>query len=510
MPTLIRPLLFCCLVAVATSSAAQGNPGGRGAEARPGVDFDRMTRIEREDFGVAPSRDLHRGAMHGPTPASIPGGQVITTQGLVALAQRRDVAVAVIDVLGQPEQLPNAIAGGWLSQAGSFDDPVQAQATQWLAQLSQGRKDTPLVFYCLSRECWMSYNAALRAIRAGYTNVLWYRGGLEAWKAAGLPTQGATGAPAPGPQAMNAPAPDRGSNATGQRGGAGNPTGLPSSFVPVQPMPRAHTAAPPASLTIGRGRFFTFAVPPGWRVGEEGQYAVTLIAPDNHAMTLMVGNSGLPLNTAPDQFAFRKLSVTGPRNLALGSGRQASPAQGFTQAVEYDVSYVSNAGQPARGVVKVSMAPGYDSTVMVVTAAVATADRWPQYASWLPLVAEQVSATDGNAFGRRGIMAQNLQNSMAYGEALNRYRAWSQQNWQGVTDQRNASVDRRNAEFRENLGAVQTYNNPFGGAPPVELSTQHTHYWVDRQGRMVGTDDPRADPNVGSTGEWRRMERVVR
>ncbi len=40
----------------------------------------------------------------------------------------------------------------------------------------------------LSRECWVSYNAALRAINAGYTNVLWYRGGIEAWKAAGLPT----------------------------------------------------------------------------------------------------------------------------------------------------------------------------------------------------------------------------------------------------------------------------------------------------------------------------------
>jgi hypothetical protein len=35
----------------------------------------------------------------------------------------------------------------------------------------------------------MSYNAALRAINAGYTNVLWYRGGIEAWKMAGLPTQ---------------------------------------------------------------------------------------------------------------------------------------------------------------------------------------------------------------------------------------------------------------------------------------------------------------------------------
>jgi hypothetical protein len=44
----------------------------------------------------------------------------------------------------------------------------------------------------------------------------------------------------------------------------------------------------------------------------------------------------------------------------------------------------------------------------------------------------------------------------------------------------------------------------------VELPTTHTYYWTDRQGRMVGTNDPSADPNVGSTGEWRRMERVAR
>jgi rhodanese-related sulfurtransferase len=45
----------------------------------------------------------------------------------------------------------------------------------------------------------MSYNAALRAIAAGYSNVLWYRGGIEAWKAAGMPVQAAgAGSPVSG------------------------------------------------------------------------------------------------------------------------------------------------------------------------------------------------------------------------------------------------------------------------------------------------------------------------
>jgi hypothetical protein len=38
----------------------------------------------------------------------------------------------------------------------------------------------------------------------------------------------------------------------------------------------------------------------------------------------------------------------------------------------------------------------------------------------------------------------------------------------------------------------------------------HKYYWTDQQGRFVGTDDPSADPNVSSGGDWRKMERVVR
>jgi hypothetical protein len=107
-------------------------------------------------------------------------------------------------------------------------------------------------------------------------------------------------------------------------------------------------------------------------------------------------------------------------------------------------------------------------------------------------------------------MQQNLQNSLAFGEAARQYRDWSQRTWQQVTDGRNASQDRRNAGVREALGGVQAYTNPYGTSPAVDLPTTHRHYWTDRQGRVVGTDDPRADPNQGSTGEWRRMERVAR
>ena len=46
--------------------------------------------------------------------------------------------------------------------------------------------DKPIVFYSRGRN-WHGANAALRAVKLGYRNVGWYRGGLESWKAANLP-----------------------------------------------------------------------------------------------------------------------------------------------------------------------------------------------------------------------------------------------------------------------------------------------------------------------------------
>ncbi|MEZ5894973.1 MAG: rhodanese-like domain-containing protein [Parvularculaceae bacterium] len=176
----------------------QNTPPAGGA--MQGVDV----AAERQDFGVAPTATLHNGAMHGPTPASIPGGQLITTVGVQELVVGQKAPYFLFDVLGGPETLPGAMPAVWLSQPGSFNDQIQQQMSQMFQQGMQGRKDMPMIFYCLSTQCWMSYNAALRAINAGYTNVLWYRGGIEAWKAAGLPTQSAQQpggyAPQPGQQ----------------------------------------------------------------------------------------------------------------------------------------------------------------------------------------------------------------------------------------------------------------------------------------------------------------------
>ncbi|MEO6407152.1 MAG: hypothetical protein ABIO45_00155 [Burkholderiaceae bacterium] len=57
---------------------------------------------------------------------------------------------------------------------------------------------------------------------------------------------------------------------------------------------------------------------------------------------------------------------------------------------------------------------------------------------------------------------------------------------------------------------VQTFAKQYGGRPCAERPTRSQYFWRDPQGDMVGTDDPSVNPNVGSTGDWRKMERVGR
>lgn len=146
---------------------------------------------ETQDFGVAPTARLQPSTqLHAPTPTSIPGGKVVGTRQLAQWMQGQQGQqgrVLLLHAIGSPQHLPNAIPVVPASQGGSFDDQVQREFGQYLEQATGGDRSRLIVTYCAGVECWGSYNAALRAIRMGYRNVHWYRGGVEAWGQAGLP-----------------------------------------------------------------------------------------------------------------------------------------------------------------------------------------------------------------------------------------------------------------------------------------------------------------------------------
>ena len=168
--------LACALLVLASAVQAQA-PGAQGYA------------DESRDWGIAPTNRLRQQPYHAPTPVEIPGAQVVQTRQLQAMLAGPGSPI-LIDVLSEDGHV--TLAGAvWLSGFGrgaSFVDPAQSTLTQLLAQLSGGDKQRALVFFCASAQCWLSYNAALRAVAAGYGKVYWYRGGVDAWTAAGLLT----------------------------------------------------------------------------------------------------------------------------------------------------------------------------------------------------------------------------------------------------------------------------------------------------------------------------------
>lgn len=139
---------------------------------------------ELADFGVQPQSTLQF-TLGSATPTSIPGGRVITTEALANLNR----SALLIDAWNDQSHptLPGAIRMPAAGIPGNFYDQVQAGFQQALAMRTNNNPQQPLVFFCAGVECWESYNAALRALRLGYREVYWYRGGVTSWQAAGLP-----------------------------------------------------------------------------------------------------------------------------------------------------------------------------------------------------------------------------------------------------------------------------------------------------------------------------------
>ncbi len=163
---------------------------------------------EQKQGSVVIEPDGYRMAeFRAPVPATLEGAEVLTTTALAALIEaERPVLVDVMPAprkpadtgLWIPPKRDNIPGSRWLANtgygelSGEFSDYFE----RGLAELTAGDPDRRLVFYC-EANCWMSWNAAKRALALGYGNVAWYPDGTDGWKAAGLPLERAEPAPMP-------------------------------------------------------------------------------------------------------------------------------------------------------------------------------------------------------------------------------------------------------------------------------------------------------------------------
>ncbi len=141
-----------------------------------------------------------------PVPATLKGA---TTVDAETLRQRlTDGAnIVLIDVLPlrrKPPDFPptrlwrtqprkNIPDSVWLPNVGYGDIAPEFRTyfIENLRRLTREResdKPVELLFYCLA-DCWMSWNAAKRALELGFRNILWFPGGTDEWEVMGYPLE---------------------------------------------------------------------------------------------------------------------------------------------------------------------------------------------------------------------------------------------------------------------------------------------------------------------------------
>ena len=140
-----------------------------------------------------------------PTPATLRGARVVTTVEAEALWKAKDaIFVDVMPHAPRPANLPagtiwrdqprsNIPGSIWLPDTGygELAAATEDYLRRNLARATAGNPAKLLVIYCL-RDCWMSWNAAKRALEMGYRNVAWYPEGTDGWADADLPLEPAT------------------------------------------------------------------------------------------------------------------------------------------------------------------------------------------------------------------------------------------------------------------------------------------------------------------------------
>jgi PQQ-dependent catabolism-associated CXXCW motif protein len=141
-------------------------------------------------------------AYRAPTPETLEGATVLTTDAARDLWSRQ--SAAFIDVLPRPPRpaglpasaiwrpkprsdIPGSI---WLPDTGygALAPVMEQYFERGLSQATNGDLGRMLVFYC-QKDCWMSWNAAKRAMTVGYAHVAWYPDGTDGWEAEGLPVE---------------------------------------------------------------------------------------------------------------------------------------------------------------------------------------------------------------------------------------------------------------------------------------------------------------------------------
>lgn len=112
-------------------------------------------------------------------PDSIPGTTKVSAEDVVKLVTSKSDLV-IIDA----RKASDRTSAGWIE--GSIGLPNTDTTPDALAK-HVASKSTPVLFYCNGVKCGRSVDSSNIAVKAGYKEIYWFRGGWEEWTDKGLP-----------------------------------------------------------------------------------------------------------------------------------------------------------------------------------------------------------------------------------------------------------------------------------------------------------------------------------
>jgi PQQ-dependent catabolism-associated CXXCW motif protein len=181
-----------------------------GARSRIAVAALLLTAAAHAQNGIGEPDGYRTENYRSAVPATLAGARVLSTEDAEAIWRAK--SGAFIDVLPRPPKPKNLPEGTvwrdpprqdipgsiWLPDTGYgvLAAPTEDYLKRGLSRATGGDRSRLLVFYCLA-DCWMSWNAAKRALSYGYTQVAWYPEGTDGWSFADLPLADAQPEPRP-------------------------------------------------------------------------------------------------------------------------------------------------------------------------------------------------------------------------------------------------------------------------------------------------------------------------
>jgi PQQ-dependent catabolism-associated CXXCW motif protein len=150
---------------------------------------------------VAEPSDYRQDDFRAPVPDTLAGATVVDTAAAKVLWEAGEtVFIDVLPMPPKPKLPPSTIfrqpprddipGSTWLPDVGygRLNETMTGYFRDGLAAATGGDKSKPVLFYCLA-DCWMSWNAARRALEWGYRTVYWYPDGTDGWTFDDLPVE---------------------------------------------------------------------------------------------------------------------------------------------------------------------------------------------------------------------------------------------------------------------------------------------------------------------------------